>query len=70
MLILVVPRHSVGSDLEGRLRDAVSRRLGELGVSEPRVSVERRENLARSASGKLQLVVADPAAREAHSGPG
>jgi hypothetical protein len=48
----------------------VSRKLTELGVREPRVSVERRENLARSAGGKLQLVVADPAARAAHSRPG
>jgi phenylacetate-CoA ligase len=43
--------------------------VAELGVREPRISVERRENLARSAGGKLQLVVADPAARAVHSGP-
>jgi phenylacetate-CoA ligase len=70
VLILVVARPSASSELEGRLRKAVSRRLAELGVREPRVSVERRENLARSAGGKLQLVVADPAARAAHSRPG
>jgi phenylacetate-CoA ligase len=70
VLILVVTRPSASSALEGRLREAVSRKLAGLGVSEPRVSVERRENLARSAGGKLQLVVADPAARAAHSGPG
>jgi hypothetical protein len=67
--ILVVPRRSAGSELEARLRDAVSRRLAELGVIEPEVSVERREELARSAGGKLQLVVADPAARQASLGP-
>ena len=70
VLILVVARPSAGSELEERLREAVSRKLAELGVREPRVSVERRENLARSAGGKLQLVVADPAARAAHSRPG
>jgi putative adenylate-forming enzyme len=70
VLILVVARSSAGGGLEGRLREAVSRKLAELGVRETRVSVERRENLARSAGGKLQLVVADPAARTAHSRPG
>jgi phenylacetate-CoA ligase len=70
VLILVVARPSASSELEGRLRKAVSRKLAELSVREPRVSVERRENLARSAGGKLQLVVADPAARAAHSRPG
>jgi hypothetical protein len=70
VLILVVARPSAGSELEERLREAVSRKLAELGVREPRVSVERRETLARSAGGKLQLVVADPAARAAHSRPG
>jgi putative adenylate-forming enzyme len=68
--ILVVPRPFAAGELEGRLREAVSRKLAELGVREPRVSVERREKLARSAGGKLQLVVADPAARTAHPNPG
>jgi phenylacetate-CoA ligase len=62
--ILVVPRRNAGGGLEARLRGAVSRRLVELGVEEPRVAVERREELARSVGGKLQMVVADPAARE------
>jgi phenylacetate-CoA ligase len=64
--ILVVPRPGASGGLEGRLQTAVSRRLAELGVDEPRVVVERREGLSRSAGGKLQLVVADPAAREVH----
>jgi phenylacetate-CoA ligase len=68
--ILVVALPSAGGELEKRLCDAVSRKLAELGVREPRVSVERRENLARSAGGKLQLVVADSAARAAHPSPG
>ena len=52
-----------------RLRDAVSRRLSELGLEESRVFVERREELARSAGGKLQLVVGDEtSARRARPG--
>jgi phenylacetate-CoA ligase len=70
MRILIVARPSAGERLDRRVRDAVSRRLAELGVGEPRVSVERRENLARSAGGKLQLVVADPSARAAHHNSG
>ena len=62
--ILVVPRRGGGGELEARLRHAVSRRLVELGVEEPQVAVERREELARSAGGKLLMVVADQAARE------
>jgi phenylacetate-CoA ligase len=61
--ILIVPRPAAGAELEARLREAVSRRLSELGVAEPRVAVERREGLTRSAGGKLQLVVADQEAR-------
>ena len=58
--LLVVPRRDAGGEgLEGRLREAVSRRLAELGVGEPQIIVERRRELARSAGGKLQLVVAD-----------
>ena len=66
--ILVVARPHAGDELDRRLREAVSLKLAELGVREPRVSVERREKLARSAGGKLQLVVADPAARTAFHG--
>jgi phenylacetate-CoA ligase len=66
--ILVVPRPDTGHGLEARLRDAVSRRLAELGVDEPEVGVELREELPRSAGGKLQLVVADPAPRQTHLG--
>jgi phenylacetate-coenzyme A ligase PaaK-like adenylate-forming protein len=68
VLILVVPRRGPSDELESRLRDAVSRRLAELGADEPRVVVERREELPRSVGGKLQLVVADPAVSQAHSG--
>lgn len=64
--ILVVPRPDMGGELETRLRDAVSRRLVELGVEKPQVVVERRDQLSRSAGGKLQLVVADPAVRQPH----
>jgi phenylacetate-CoA ligase len=57
--ILVVPRPSASRQLEARLRAAVAGRLTELGVDDPQVVVERREALARSAGGKLPLVVAD-----------
>jgi phenylacetate-CoA ligase len=57
--ILVVPRPSASRELEARLRAAVAGRLTELGVDDPQVVVERREALARSAGGKLPLVVAD-----------
>jgi phenylacetate-coenzyme A ligase PaaK-like adenylate-forming protein len=67
--VLVVPRAGASGELEARLRDAVSRRLTGLGVEEPKVVVERRDKLPRSAGGKLQLVVADPAARTACPGP-
>jgi putative adenylate-forming enzyme len=66
--ILVVARPAAGDELDRRLRTAVSRKLTKLGVREPRVSVERRESLTRSAGGKLQLVIADPAARTAFHG--
>jgi putative adenylate-forming enzyme len=61
--LLVVPRRGMsGEGLETRLRNAVSRRLVELGMDEPRIIVELRRELARSAGGKLQLVVADKTA--------
>jgi hypothetical protein len=57
--ILVVPRPSAGGELEARLQAAVAERLNALGVDDPQVVVERRAALARSAGGKLPLVVAD-----------
>jgi hypothetical protein len=45
--------------LETRLRDAVERRLRELGVADPAVEVELRPTLVRQPGGKLQIVVAD-----------
>ena len=65
--ILIVPRSAAGpttgagDDLETRLGQAVARQLAQLGARDPQVVVERRHELARSAGGKLQLVVADPA---------
>ena len=66
--ILVVPRQAASDGLEARLRDAVSRRLAQLGVTESQVSVERREELARSGGGKLQLAIANPGARNTYIG--
>jgi phenylacetate-CoA ligase len=56
--VLVVAR----TEAETRLQRAVENRLRELGVAEAHVEVERREQLPRPASGKLQLVQALPAA--------
>ena len=61
--ILIVPRYLEGpttasDELETRLGRAVVRQLAQLGARDPRVSVERRHELARSAGGKLQLVIA------------
>jgi hypothetical protein len=66
--ILVAASPSADDGLDRRLREAVSGKLAKLGVREPRVSVERRADLARSAGGKLQLVVADQATRTAFHG--
>jgi hypothetical protein len=68
--VLIVPSHAAPADdnrLETRLGQAVTRQLLGLGVHDPQVTVERRPKLARSAGGKLKLVIADPAARPAHA---
>lgn len=65
--ILIVPRSAAGpttgagDDVETLLGQAVARQLAQLGVRDPQVIVERRHELARSAGGKLKLVIADPA---------
>ena len=66
--VLVVPRHpsspaAAGGDdgLETRLSHAIAKQLLGLGVRDPQVTVERRRELARTAGGKLKLVIADPA---------
>jgi phenylacetate-CoA ligase len=63
--ILVVPKQAVaaGDTLETRLGQAVAQQLSRLGVHDPQVEVERRQELPRSAGGKLKLVIVDPAAR-------
>jgi phenylacetate-CoA ligase len=67
--ILVVPSQAVTADdaLETRLGQAVAQQLHKLGVHDPQVAVERRQELARSAGGKLKLVIADPATWPVHS---
>jgi phenylacetate-CoA ligase len=68
--VLVVPRHpsspaAAGSDdgLETRLSHTIAQQLLELGVQDPQVTVERRNELVRTAGGKLKLVIADPASK-------
>jgi phenylacetate-CoA ligase len=68
--VLVVPNQAAtaGNDpLEPRLGQAVAQQLHRLGVQDPQVTVERRPKLARSAGGKLKLVIADPTARLVHT---
>ena len=70
--ILIVPSHAAtASDdpLETRLGQAVAQQLIGLGAHDPQVTVERRHQLARSAGGKLKLVIADPATRPVHTNP-
>ena len=68
--VLVVPRHPSSpatarsdDELETRLSHAIGQQLIGLGVQDPHVTVERRSELARTAGGKLKLVIADPARR-------
>jgi len=68
--VLVVPRQpssldAAGGDdrLETRLSQAITKQLLGLGVRDPQVTVERRRELARTAGGKLKLVIADPTQR-------
>jgi phenylacetate-CoA ligase len=68
--IRIVASHAAtASDttLEPRLGQAVTQQLLKLGVQEPQVTVERRPELARSAGGKLKLVIADPNCRPVHT---
>lgn len=71
--ILIVPRSSTSpttaadDDLETRLSQAVARQLAQLGARDPQVTVERRHELARSAGGKLKLVIAGPATNPVHT---
>jgi len=53
--------------LETRLGQAIAQQLHRLGVHDPQVTIERRQQLPRSAGGKLKLVIADPAARPVHT---
>jgi putative adenylate-forming enzyme len=66
----IVPNPAVtdGNDrLEARLGQAVTQQLLRLGVHDPQVTVERRQQLSRSPGGKLKLVIADPTTRPAHA---
>jgi phenylacetate-coenzyme A ligase PaaK-like adenylate-forming protein len=68
--ILIVASHApaAGTDgLETRLGQAIAQQLHRLGVHDPQITVERRQQLPRSAGGKLKLVIADPATQPAHT---
>ena len=61
------PTTAADDDLETRLGQAVARQLAQLGARDPQVTVERRHELARSAGGKLKLVIAGPATNPVHT---
>ena len=67
--IRIVPSQAGTADdaLETRLGQAIAHQLLGLGVHDPQVTVERRQELPRSAGGKLKLVIADPAIQPVHS---
>jgi phenylacetate-CoA ligase len=68
--VRIVPSQAATADdnrLEARLGQAVTRQLLGLGVHDPQVTVERRQQLPRLAGGKLKLVIADPTTRPVHS---
>ena len=68
--VLIVPSHAAAADkneLETRLGQAVAHQLLGLGVHDPQIIVEGRQQLPRSAGGKLKLVIADPTAQPVHS---
>ena len=74
--VLVVPRHppnpaaaAADDELETRLHDAITRQLRTLGVHHPHISVERRQELPRTAGGKLKLVIADRAPQPGEEAP-
>ncbi|HSO54507.1 MAG TPA: AMP-binding protein [Actinomycetes bacterium] len=66
-ILIVLGQAATASDnrLETRLGQAVAHHLLGLGVHDPQITVERRQELPRSAGGKLKLVIADPATRPA-----
>ncbi|HTE70490.1 MAG TPA: hypothetical protein VK942_17320, partial [Actinomycetes bacterium] len=68
-ILVVASQAATASDdpLETRLGQAVAQQLLGLGVHDPQVTVERRQQLLRSAGGKLKLVIADPASRPLHT---
>jgi phenylacetate-coenzyme A ligase PaaK-like adenylate-forming protein len=74
LTVLVVPTRSPNtatpagdSGLERRLQQSVVKRLVDVGIHDPQVTVESRHDLPRSAGGKLKLVIADLAAQPGHT---
>ncbi|MEV6494503.1 AMP-binding protein, partial [Actinoplanes sp. NPDC051633] len=72
LTVLIVPTRSSNaaaaggaSGLERRIQQAVVHKLVDLGIRDPQVTVECRDELPRSAAGKLKLVIADLAAQPA-----
>jgi hypothetical protein len=57
-LVVAVVARGAATGLEERVRAGLEQHLAALGVREVAIEVHRREALARSAGGKLQIVTA------------
>jgi phenylacetate-CoA ligase len=55
--IRIVAAEGAGTDTENRIQRAVSDRLVRIGIPQPRVVIQRRDELERSPGGKVQLVI-------------
>jgi phenylacetate-coenzyme A ligase PaaK-like adenylate-forming protein len=60
-LNVVLGDHAAAAQTTRRVHDQVATRLRALGVTEPHIDVETCATIERPASGKLRLVIADPA---------
>jgi phenylacetate-coenzyme A ligase PaaK-like adenylate-forming protein len=66
-LVVAVVARGAAPGLEEGVRAALQERLAALGVREVAIEVHRREALARSAGGKLQIVVANAGSAAANA---
>jgi phenylacetate-coenzyme A ligase PaaK-like adenylate-forming protein len=61
-LRVVLGDHAVAGRATRRAHDQLATRLRALGLTDPHIEVETCATIERHASGKLRLVIADPAA--------
>jgi phenylacetate-CoA ligase len=60
LTLRIAPTADAPAGLAPRLTRRVGAALGELGIPDPQIAVELCAHIERPASGKLQLVIADP----------